>query len=161
MFDPYKVGKRGTMARLVMAIAFLAATHGAAQANAECLDRLLASLTAPTDVSTCNLLSLTDGRVVAVRTEHGLFMQTKDGPTSTHYFIDARRKQIEATHFARRHTYPPMDKALPDAKQYYYPFYGVHRSGMARAPQSMRFVCQLPSAFTATNVQLCPGWSGR
>ncbi len=147
------------MLRLWLSVAVLAATHSAAHAYTDCLDRLLASLAAPTDVSVCNLLSLTDGRVVAVRTEHGLFVQTKDGKTSTHYLIDAKRHDIGAQHFARRHTYPPMDRVQPDAKQYYYPFYGPRRGGgMSGSPRSVKFVCQSSTKFLFSNDDTCPGW---
>jgi hypothetical protein len=148
-----------SVAQLASAMTLLAASSGPTHANTSCLDRLLASLEAPTDVSACNLLGLTDGRVVAVRTQHGLFVQTKDGATSTHYFINAKRRQIEASHFVRRHTYPPMDRAQPDAKQYYYPFYGAHRGGgMAIAPKSMNFVCVDTTAFVPERTEVCPGW---
>jgi hypothetical protein len=148
-----------SVAQFASSMMLLAIIAGAAHAGASCLDRLLASLEAPTDVSACNLLGLTDGRVVAVRTEHGLFVQTKDGTTSTHYFIDAKRRQIEASHFVRRHNYPPMDRAQPDAKQYYYPFYGANRGGgMAAAPKSMKFVCVDTTAFVPERTDTCPGW---
>ncbi len=140
-------------------MALATAALSPAHASPTCLDLLLTSLTTPTDVSVCNLLALTDGQIVGVRTEHGLFLQTKDGATSTHYGIDARRKQIEAVHFARRHTYPPMDRAEPDAKQCYYPCYGTHRGpGMATAPRSMTFVCFTAAAFLVENKSTCPGW---
>jgi S-adenosylhomocysteine hydrolase len=88
-------------------------TSNASHAQTSCLDDLLASVTAATDVSACNLLSLTDGRVLAVKTEHGLFVQTKAGLNATHYFIDAKRMKIEASHFKRSNSFPPMDRALP------------------------------------------------
>ena len=130
--------------------------HGAAQANVECLDRLLASLTMSTDVSACNLLTLTDGQVIAVRTEHGLFVQSASGPTSTHYFINVKRNRIETQTFASRHTYPPMDRAQPDAKQYYYPFYGPERTGaMSASPKTAKSVCQAVATFQAAGDVAC------
>jgi hypothetical protein len=132
-------------------------TSNASPAQTSCLDDLLASVIAATDVSACNLLTLTDGRVLAVKTEHGLFVQTKAGLNATHCFIDAKRMKIEASHFKRSNSFPPMDRALPDAKQHYYTFYGLQRSGsMRRAPKDIKFVCQRPDAFSASSEENCP-----
>lgn len=157
MSDPWNAMRRPSVQRLLSTLAVVAATYGPAQANADCFDRLLASLTTPTDVSACKLLSLTDGRIIAVRTEHGLFVQSASGPTSTHYFLDAKHHRIDEQIFARRHAYPPMDRPEPDAKQYYYPFYGPMRpSPMSGSPKITTFVCQSSVAFLATSDAPCP-----
>jgi hypothetical protein len=149
------VAYRVSKISICIGILMLATTPSHAQSL--CLDNLLASITEATDVSSCNPLTLTNGQILAVKTEDGLFFQTRDGINATFYLIDLKGKWIEAIHLKRSNIFPPMDRALPDAKEHYFPFYSLQRNGTAKHhPKSIRFVCQKPETFLATSIEACP-----
>lgn len=124
----------------------------AAQADETCRSRLNQALQAPIDVSPCNLLVTTKGRVVGVKTEDSVYVRAEFAGYTTHYRLNIKTVSVETEQIQRGPSgFPITAKTLPDAKYFYYPFYTVTLGSAPSAmqPARMRMVCIDPTMFTS------------
>jgi hypothetical protein len=129
-----------------------------ANASDECVDALISSLKSKADVSECNLLLTTDGRVAAISSEDGVFVQSAKDGVITYYKLNPVLESLEVKKLVREPWTAEIfgEQTFPDPKSFYFPFNITGKNEKhGTEPKSIGLFCPAQTEFSVTGEHKC------
>lgn len=148
--------KRVELLGIVLSVAGYFATGGVAHADDDCRLRLQMSFDRPADVTDCDLVAMTDGRLVGVSTRFALFLRTRSGEAySLHKVVKmvAHREKPPGAPAPQRIERPGQ---FPEPGWFYQPFVPYMSSDeIAAAQEAGHYVCLDPRRVSGWHTVPC------
>jgi hypothetical protein len=129
-----------------------------ANASDKCVDALLSSLKTTADVSECNLLVTADGRVAAISSDDGIFLQSAKDGVITYYKLNPVLESLEVKKLVREPWTAEIfgEQTFPDPKSFYFPFNITGKNEKhGREPKNIGLFCPAQTEFSVTGEHKC------
>ncbi|SFA81476.1 hypothetical protein SAMN03159496_00526 [Rhizobium sp. NFR07] len=141
--------------------ALLVSKPAFAAPDSNCLSALMAAFEGQADASSCPFQRMQDGRFIGVSSAQGIFFVSTEGNESIYVRLDVNSETILLKKLARslRPNGISGRQTAPDAKYFYYPFFGPAGSvSKKNHPDRMQFICPQPNTLSLTEVERCEDW---
>lgn len=150
--------KMAACAALVIATPLVGEPAFAAPPNSECLSALMAAFDGPADASSCPFLRMEDGRFIGVSGSGSVFFVGPDKNESVYIGMVRKTRSILITRMSREPWKNPITgrQTSPDAKHFYFPFFGPNGSISQRNhPTNLRVICPDPKTLSLADNRRC------
>lgn len=124
----------------------------------ECLSALKAAFKGPADASSCPFLRMEDGRFIGVSGSEGVFFVGPDKNDSVYVGLVSETQTILISRISREPWKHPITgrQTSPDAKHFYFPFFGPDGSISKRNhPADLRVICPDPKTLSVADNKRC------
>lgn len=148
--------KRPELLGIILSLAGLFVTGGVAHADDGCRLRLQMSFDRPSDVTGCDFVAMTNGRLVAVQSRFALFVRTRLGEAySLHKLVKMVAHGVKSSGAALPERIERLDQ-FPEVDWFYQPFVKyMSREEIEAAQQAGQYVCLDPRRFSAWHTVPC------
>lgn len=130
----------------------------AAPPNSECLSALIAAFEGTADASSCPFLHMEDGRFIGVSGSEGVFFVGPDKGKSVYVGMVRKTRTILISRTSQKPWKNPITgrQTSPDAKHFYFPFFGPNGSVSKRNhPTNLRVICPDPKTLSLADNKRC------